>query len=97
MHQLTLFDMYFHNYCPDSDRQTIADTHRHRHIEMVYNQQSTTQAEMGASPYLGTLLQSQFDRTNSLTDTQTNIYIQKRNINTIFDVFTVDNHCLLVK
>jgi len=50
--------MYFHNYCPDSNRQTIADTHRHRHIQMVYNQQSTTQAEIDASLYLGTLLQS---------------------------------------
>jgi len=104
MHQLTLFAMYFHNYCPDSDRQTIADTHRHRDIRMVYNQQSTThvitdntQAEMGASLYLGTLLQSKFDRTDSLTDTQTNIYIHKRNISTIFDLLTVDNHCLLVK
>jgi len=47
---------------------------------MVYNQRSTTQtitdntqAEIGASLYLGTLLQSQFDRTESLTDRQTNI------------------------
>jgi len=30
MHQLMLFAMYFHNYCLDSDKQNIADTHRHR-------------------------------------------------------------------
>jgi len=64
MHQLTLFAMYFHNYCPDSDRrlQTHTDTET---LRTVYNQRPTTQtiidntqAEIGASLYLGTLLQS---------------------------------------
>ena len=89
MHQLTLFDMYFHNYCADSERQTIADTHRHRHIQMVYNQQSTTQPEIGASLYLATLLQSQFDRTNSLTDTQTNIYIYTNEISILYLMYSL--------
>ena len=62
-----------------SDRplQTHTDTEI---LRMVYNQRSTTQtitdntqAQIGASLYLGTLLQSQCDRTDRLTDRQTNI------------------------